>query len=385
MRKATREQTRNHNTRLVLKTVYEQDGISRADIARATRLTRPTVSTIVNDLLDDQLVAETGVGPSAGGKPPTLLEVNANAYRLLCLDLGSREFRGTLINLRGGVTERAHFATEGRTGNEALELVYKLVEHLRAASPVPLLGIGVGTPGLVDPHRGVVRQAVNLNWHDLPLKSLLENQFGTPAHIANDSQAAAMGEGTFGIGRDSQNLILIKLGQGIGAGIVLDGQPLYGDGFAAGEIGHVVVAGGDKQGPTCTCGNRGCLETFSSTRAILQRARTQMERSDLRWRDLVVAYQAQDAAAVHVVRESGRYLGMAVANLIGAFNVHHIVLSGRISQFGELFLQAAHDEAHRRALPAMVDETTLSYSVLGEDVVVLGSSALVLKHELGIV
>lgn len=156
MRKATREQTRNHNTQLVLKTIYEQDGISRADIARATRLTRPTVSTIVNDLLDDQLVAETGVGPSAGGKPPTLLEVNANAYRLLCLDLGSREFRGTLINLRGGVTERAHFATEGRTGNEALELVYKLVDHLRAASPVPLLGIGVGTPGLVDPQRGVV-------------------------------------------------------------------------------------------------------------------------------------------------------------------------------------------------------------------------------------
>lgn len=385
MRKATREQTRNHNTRLVLKTIYEQDGISRADIARATRLTRPTVSTIVSDLLDDQLVAETGVGPSAGGKPPTLLEVKANAYRLLCLDLGSREFRGTLINLRGGVTERAHFATDGRVGRDALELVYNLIERLQAASPVPLLGIGVGTPGLVDPQRGAVRQAVNLDWRDLPLKSLLEERFETPAHIANDSQAAAMGEGTFGIGRDSSNLILIKVGQGIGAGIVLNGQPLYGDGFAAGEIGHVVVAGGDGHSPTCTCGNRGCLETFSSTRAILQRARTEMERSQLRWQDLVSAVQAQDAAAVHVVRESGRYLGMAIANLIGAFNVHHIVISGRVSQFGELFLQAAQSEARRRALPAMVDETTLSYSVLGEDVVVLGSSALVLKHELGIV
>lgn len=382
MRKATRQQTRNHNTRLVLKTIYEQEGISRADIARATSLTRPTVSTIVSDLLHDQLVAETGLGPSAGGKPPTLLEVNTNAHRLLCLDLGSREFRGTLINLRGGVTERAHFATEGKTGQQALELVYRLVEHLRAVSPVPLLGIGIGTPGLVEPKTGVVRQAVNLDWHDLPLKARLEERFAIATYVANDSQAAAMGESTFGVGRDSRNLILIKIGQGIGAGIVLDGQPLYGDGFAAGEVGHVVV---DDQGPRCSCGNQGCLETFCSTRAIVRRASDLMRIEDLTWDGLVEAFGHGDQRTQDAVRQSGRYLGIAIANLIAAFNVHHIVLSGRVSHFGELFLQAAQTEARRRALPAMVDETTLSYSVLGEDVVVLGSSALVLKHELGIV
>lgn len=382
MHKATRQQTRNHNIRLVLKTIYEQEGISRADIARATRLTRPTVSNIVTDLLEDRLVAETGRGPSAGGKPPTLLEVNANAYRLLCLDLGSREFRGTLINLRGGVTERAHYATDGRTGTAAVELVYALVEHLLANSPVPLLGIGIGTPGLVDPQTGVVRQAVNLDWRDLPLKALLEQRFETAAYVANDSQAAAMGESTFGIGRDSRNLILIKIGQGIGAGIVLDGRPLYGDGFGAGEIGHVVVA---NDGPLCSCGNRGCLETFSSTRAILQRANTELADGNIKWNDLVAAFRRDERMAQQLVQDSGRYLGIAVANLIASFNVHHIVLSGRVSQFGEIFLQAAQAEARRRALPAMVDETTLSYSVLGNDVVVLGSSALVLKHELGII
>ena len=382
MLKATRQQTRNHNTRLVLKTIYDREGISRADIARATHLTRPTVSTIVSELLDEQLVAETGLGPSAGGKPPTLLEVNANAYRLLCLDLGSREFRGTLINLRGGVTERARFATEGSGGREAMELIYGLVEHLRAASPVPLLGIGIGTPGLVDPNTGTVRQAVNLDWHDLPLKSLLEERYKTATYIANDSQAAALGASTFGIGRDSPNLILIKIGQGIGAGIVLDGHPLYGDGFAAGEIGHVVVS---DSGPLCVCGNHGCLETFTSTRAILRRANEMAAGGAVTWDDLVAAFRQGDSAIQELVRESGRYLGIAIANLIASFNVHHIVLSGRISQFGELYLQAAQVEARRRALPAMVDETTLSYSVLGTDIVVLGASALILKHELGIV
>lgn len=382
MRKATRQQTRNHNVRLVLKTIYEQEGISRADIARTTRLTRPTVSTIVNDLLRDRLVAETGQGPSAGGKPPILLEVNANAYRLLCLDLGSREFRGTLINLRGGVTERAHFATDGRKGAAAVELVYQLIDHLRAASPAPLLGIGIGSPGLVDPKSGVVRQAVNLDWRDLPLKALLEERYKMATYVANDSQAAAMGEATFGIGQDSRNLVLIRIGQGIGAGIVLEGHPLYGDGFAAGEIGHVVV---DGEGPLCVCGNRGCLETFTSTRALVQRAAAALENPAAGWNELVAAFDKSDPRAMQLVRQSGCYLGIAIANLIAAFNVHHIVLSGRISHFGELFLQAAQEEARRRALPTMVDETTLSYSVLGTDIVVLGSSALILKHELGIV
>lgn len=380
MRKATKQHTRNHNTRLVLKTIYDQEGISRADIARSTRLTRPTVSTIVNDLLKDRLVAETGQGPSAGGKPPTLLEVNANAYRLLCLDLGSREFRGTLLNLRGGITESAAFPTEGRTGQQAIALIYRLIDHLRAASPAPLLGIGIGTPGLVDPKSGTVRHAVNLNWRNLPLKELLEERYQTVTYIANDSQAAAMGESTFGVGQESHNLILIKIGQGIGAGIVLGGQPFYGDSFAAGEIGHVVVA---DDGPLCTCGNHGCLETVASTRALTRRA------SHLglghTWDQLATALQQADPTARQLVQQSGRYLGITIANLIAAFNVHHIVISGRVSQFGEIFLQAAQDEARRRTLATLVDDTTLSYSILGTDIVLSGLSALILKHELGVV
>ncbi|MFW6183168.1 MAG: ROK family transcriptional regulator [Chloroflexota bacterium] len=381
MKKATRQQTRNHNTQLVLKTIYEQNGISRADIARATRLTRPTVSTIVSNLLQEELIAETGLGPSAGGKPPTLLEVQSNAHRLLCIDLGSRQFRGALVNLRGGVTERAEFPLQGRTGDEALDLVYQLIERLRAASPVPILGIGIGTPGLVDPHSGVVRQAVNLGWRQLPLKSLLESRYEVSTYVANDSQAAALGEFTFGVGWDSRNLILIRIGQGIGAGIVLDGHPLYGDGFAAGEIGHVVVA---DDGPLCSCGNRGCLETVAGTRAFLQAAE-EMLGAGASWSDFVDAYEEGQEQAQRHVDSAGRYLGTAIANLVAAFNVHHIVLSGRVSQFGERLLQATQTAARRRALPALVDETTLSYSVLGTDVVILGSSALVLRHELGIV
>jgi predicted NBD/HSP70 family sugar kinase len=380
MRKATRQQTRNHNTRFVLKTIYEGDGVSRADISRATHLTRPTISSIVSQLLKEKLIAETGTGTSAGGKPPTLLEVESDAYHLLCIDLGSRRFRGALVNLRGDIVQQSMLPTLGSTGDEALALVYDLVDELTATTSAPLLGIGIGTPGLVDPRQGAVRQAVNLAWKQLPLKALLESRYGLATYVLNDSHAAALGEFTFGVGRDNRNLILIRVGQGIGAGVVLDGQPLYGESFAAGEIGHVVVA---EDGPLCSCGNRGCLETVAGTRAFLQAAGSSGDETT--WEAFVAAYEAGDGAAGQQVERAGRYLGVAIANLIAAFNIHHIVISGRISQLGERLLEAAQTEACKRALPALVDETVLSYSILGTDIVIRGTAALVLKHELGVV
>ncbi len=382
MRKATRHHTKNHNTQLVLRTIYDYGHISRADIARATHLTRPTVSSIVRDLLDEQLVFEVGLGPSAGGKPPTMLEFNADAWQLVCVDLSSHNFRGVLTNLRGEFSNRLELPVAGRMGTDALQLVYTLVDRLIAAATQPLLGIGIGTPGLINPQNGVVRQAVNLGWYNLPLKHQLENRFEIPVHIINDSHIAGLAEYTFGEVRPSTNLIVIKIGQGIGAGIVLDGQPLYGDGFGAGEIGHVVVA---EDGALCTCGNHGCLETFVGTRSLLADAVARTGNAALTWPEMVAALHAGDSAVTMVVTRAGERLGVAVANLIAAFNIHHIVISGRVEHFGRIFLEAVRDEARRRTLPGMVYETNIDYSTLGQDIVLLGSSALVLKHELGIV
>ncbi|MCA9972221.1 MAG: ROK family transcriptional regulator, partial [Anaerolineales bacterium] len=242
MKKATRQQTKSHNTRLILKTIYEQGNVSRADLARLTRLTRPTVSSIVAELMARGLVAETGQGPSAGGKRPTWLDIVDDAQQLICIDLGSQLFRGAVVNLRGDIVARQSFARDDQTGDEAVALVYRLLDALAADATAPLLGIGVGTPGLVDPQHGVVKQAVNLGWSDLHLGELLQARYDTAVYVANDSHLAALAEYTYGPPRHSQHLILIKVGQGIGAGIVVNGQLLVGDGFGAGEIGHVVVA-----------------------------------------------------------------------------------------------------------------------------------------------
>lgn len=392
MKKATRQDTRDHNSRLVLRTIFNGGDVSRADIARQTGLTRPTVSTIVGELLDSALVVETGQGPSAGGKRPTLLSINGDGRRLLALDLSGHEFRALVLNLKGEIEARASLPVGGSRGDDGLEVVYRLAEMMLDGVGSPLLGIGVATPGLVDPDNGIVLRSVNLGWVDLPLRDLLKDRFGFPVHVANDSHMAALAEYTYGDPLDSANHIVIRVGRGIGAGIILGGRPYYGDGFGAGEIGHVVVNPG---GDLCTCGNRGCLETTSSIRAILNRAATAGRSHSLLagpeppdWQRFREAVAAHDPVAVDIAVDAGRYLGAAAAGLVGAYNIHNITLAGRLADLDGIFLDAMVAEMHQRVLPSMAQATNVRFTSLGthraSDIVMLGCSALLLNRELGI-
>ena len=390
MEKATRQHTKDHNVRLVLNTIYGGE-VSRADVARRTGLTRPTVSTIVAELLQDSLVIETGQGPSAGGKRPTLLSINGDGRHLIAIDLSGDEFRAARLNLKGEIEARATQDAAGIHGDDVLIAIYELVESLRPEMD-DMLGIGVATPGLVDPHNGIVRRAVNLGWVNLPLRDLLESRFGRPVHVANDSHMAALAEYTYGAAAASDNLIVIRGGRGIGAGIILNGLPFYGDGFGAGEIGHVVVNSG---GILCTCGNRGCLETTSSVRSILQRLATSDRSQSLlagderpSWPRFVAAVEAHDPVAVEIAVDAGRYLGAAAAGLVSSLNVQTLVLVGRIADLDGVLLDAMIAEMHQRVLPSMAEATTVRFSSIdprrAADIITLGCSALLLQRELGV-
>lgn len=389
MQKATRSQTKDHNSRLVLKTIYDAAQVSRADIARRTHLTRPTVSALAADLIDSGLVSEVGLGPSAGGKRPTLLAINDAGPCLMALDLSGDDYRGALLSLRGRIIRRATQPAAGLRGQAALNCLYRLSDELLPAGS--LLGIGVATPGLVDPHRGVVLHAVNRGWVDLPLREALTERYGRPAYVANDSHMAALAEYTYGA-PSGNNLIVIRVSQGVGAGVILNGRPFYGDGFGAGEIGHVVVNG---DGRLCSCGNRGCLEMTSSIPAILRTAATTDRRQSLlagseplTWPQFVAAALAHDPVAVDVAVRAGGYLGTAAAQLVGAYNIQTIVLAGDIAALGDIFLDAVQAEMHQRVLPAMAAATTVRYPSLDAaqvaDITILGAAALVLQRELGI-
>ncbi len=394
MKKATCQQTKAHNTRLVLKTIYYKGEISRADIARLTSLTKATVSEAVAQLINDGLVVEVGLGPSRGGKPPILLSMADNSRYLIGIDLADIEFRGALVNLRGEIKHRFSLPIDGQNGDNALNLVYELIEKLVSFANSPILGIGIGTPGLLDTKRGVVRHAVNLNWHDLSLRDLLKERYEFPVYIANDSQVAALAEFTFGDSKNISNLIVIKIGQGIGAGIILNQQLFFGESFGAGELGHVAIV---ENGKLCRCGHYGCLETVTSSQAIVRRAQeiiknrprsalprfiTKQEKIDI---DVVSKALGNGDEELHkIVDEAGRYLGMAVASLVGILNIRHIVIAGSAAILGQALLDPIRREVNRRSLAALADETKIQITRLGPDIVILGAAALLMINELGL-
>lgn len=371
--KATQRQTRTHNSSLVLKTIYDQGRVSRADIARLTHLTRTSVSEMVAELQERGLVEEVGMGQSIGGRSPILLSIVDDARHLLSLDLGSGAFRGAVVNLRNQVIATAEVPFPTPTGDTALAQLYKLIERLLAETTRPILGIGIGTPGLVDTTSGNVVSAVNLDWHNLPVSDLLQERYNLPVYVANDSQISALAHYIFS--KDlTGNLVLIKTGQGVGAGIILNGQLFQGDGFGAGEIGHIVVQDG---GALCRCGNAGCLETVIGEQAILANSPHPTVKA------IGTAASSGDAAALLQIDTLARYLGIACANLVGSLNARRIVLSGSITALGAPFLSAVRREARQRSLPTLAQSTSIEMGEPNPDAVIHGASVLVLSHELG--
>ncbi|HMR63084.1 MAG TPA: ROK family transcriptional regulator [Anaerolineae bacterium] len=395
LQKATRHQTKNHNKRLTLKTIYERVELSRADIARATGLTRPTVSSAVAELIEEGLVEETGLGPSEGGKPPILVRVVDNSRHLLAVDLANRDLQGVVCDLRGQVLHRLTLPLADSIGQQTLDRVFALIEQLLAQATSPVLGIGLGTPGLIDVQQGVVRHAVNLGWTNLPLRDLVQSRWNLPVYIVNDAQAAALAEYTFGDHPGPPNLVVVKVGRGASAGLVLNGQLYEGVNAGASEIGHVRVV---ENGELCLCGHYGCLETVVSSRTLVSRAKTLAQRDPrsslhrfvanpeaLTTDNVLAAFEAGDETVKPLITEMGHYLGIAVANIVGVLNVQDVRITGSLARFGEALLEPVRAEVAQRIFTPIAEQTRIRLSKLGQDSVVLGAVALLLTHQLEVV
>ena len=257
------EHARGHNRSLVLQTLFHQGAMSRADLSRETGLTRVTISDLVAELIADGFVAEKGVREASGpGKPAILVDLDRDGHRIVGIDLsGSDSFIGAVLTLDGDIVARREVALPA--ADDVVATVVELARELVADSHAPVLGIGVGTPGVVD-DRGVILTAPNFGWAGFDLEGALQNALGLPVLVANDANAAVLAEYTFGGAGD--DVLLVKVGRGVGSGLLAGGQPMRGSRYAAGEIGHVTV--GTDGGPLCVCGKVGCLEAWLSVPAL---------------------------------------------------------------------------------------------------------------------
>jgi predicted NBD/HSP70 family sugar kinase len=359
------EHARGHNRSLVLQTLYVSGSQSRADIARGTGLTRVTVSDLVAELMAENLIVEMGQREdSRPGKPATLIDLNRSAFHIIGLDLSEYStFRGAVLDLDGQILHRAELPLAHRTGADATALVISLVESLVSAATLPLLGLGVGSPGIVD-LAGVVLSAPNLGWTNEPLQRTLADRFGIPVIVANDANVAVLAEHSFG-SADS-DMMLVTVGHGVGAGLLLGGTPVFGSHFAAGELGHVVV--GDDAGPACACGKSGCLEAWL--------AEPRLERA--------LAEAGDPDSKDHILREAGQRLGVALAPVVGALDLSEIVLSGPTHLLDGPLAQAAVETLRARTMAEFHGDLTVRMTALGEDIVMRGAAVMVLSRELGV-
>ncbi|HSL43091.1 MAG TPA: ROK family protein [Anaerolineales bacterium] len=378
-KKATHQLTKQHNRNLVLKTIVDHETISRAAIARDTQLTRTTVSDVVSSLMSEGLVEEIGPGSSIGGKPSILLRLVADSRYLIGVNLAQNKFIGSVVNLRGEIRKTVEVPVEDGDGEQAIRLVYQILDQLVNRQWKPVVGIGVGTPGLINTREGVVINAVNLEWQDLPLASLLERRYRIPVRVLNDSQATAIGEFVYGNQRADNNLVVVNVGHGIGAGILINGRLFQGDGGGAGEIGHVLV---ETNGLPCRCGRKGCLETLASGRSILQAARRLSGLSGESNLDLIEKrFFEGDSSIKELVLDAAHALGTALGGLIGTLHIRKIILTGDVTRFGKAWLDAVREAMAGAALGRMTQETQLDIGKLDYRACILGSSAYLLLDD----
>jgi predicted NBD/HSP70 family sugar kinase len=317
------------------------------------------------------------------------LSVVADSRFLIGLNLAQDKFIGAVVNLRGKIKETIEYPVADLDGEQALQLVYQILDQLTQKEWDPIVGIGVGTPGLVHTQEGLVVNAVNLDWQDLPLEHLLESRYRLPVSILNDSQATAIGEFVYGGDhKTDSNLIVVNVKHGIGAGILIHGRLYQGDGGGAGEIGHIVV---QKNGRLCRCGKRGCLETIASTQAVIQRIpvlAAEYQESELitnlqniSLNSIESAWLRNDPLARRVIFDAAYALGHSIASLVGVLNIQTIVLTGDMVRFGEPWLQDVNQAMLDSALGLMAENTILKIGTLEFRACILGASAFMLLED----
>lgn len=370
---------RRHNSALVLRAVLDAPGVSRADIAARTGLAKATVSSLVDRLIAADLVTETGpVSRQGRGRRSTGLAASPTGPHGLGVEIGVDYLATCLVDLAGRMHEHTVAPGDHRDRPPAAVLAATdtaIRAALRSAARrgVSVGGVGVAVPGLVDSTTGVLRVAPNLGWRDLDLAAALTGTDGLPVVVGNEADFAAAAElGSRPSG--PRDFVLVSGEIGIGAGIVVDGKPFSGVHGFSGEIGHLTV---DPNGPSCTCGSRGCLERLAGLDAITRSAGVPPpdRAPDDPLGALVIALTTEDGAALDAVRAAGRWLGVALASVLNVLDVPCVVLGGTYATLAPWLREPLCVELGRRVISAAWSEVQVIASTVGESAAVRGAGA----------
>src|SRR6266852_1167253 len=372
---------RDINRQIVLNYVRELGPISRADIARETALQRSTISLIVDELRVDGLIEEVS-GESTGGRPPSLLSLRTADAVAIGVDLGTVKTVMASSDLAGRVLEQEEFPTENDMKRTLAAIVHR-AQRLIGKNSGTIEGIGISLPGVVDPETGNL-YVPHFGWRNEPIAETLTRATSLPVSIDNDANAAALAELWFGRPeiREVRDFVLVLVEEGVGTGIVINGQVYRGEGGTAGEFGHMTIGTG---GPVaCAVGSTDCWEAFASERAALARyqklSRSNGNNNDVNFAKLMDLALRGERNARAALRETARYLGIGIANLIQGLGPEAVIVAGPIARAWPVIvdeLKASVDSSICRGFPS----TPIMDSTLGSQPTLMGALSLVLASK----
>ena len=382
---------RRMNRLAILGLIREHGPVTRVALTHLSGLSPATTFSIVAELVQDGLVLDQGSGSSAGGRRPHLFRFNPGAFGALGVDLRANRLIGVVTDLDAQVIARLDHPYPGPVEPQAAAaLIRAKVQELLQLSGFPpdrLVGVGISLPALIDPDGGKVIRSINWGWEQVDLRQLVGDLAGLPLYVLDVSIALALGEAYFGAGRGARNAVCVNVGEGIGSGIFLEGQLYLGSDGVAGEIGHMTV---DEDGPQCRCGNYGCLERLAAGPAIIERTlkglkygavsslrdRLGSELEQVSLQMIVDAAREGDEFTRNILVETGRYLGVGVANVVNLLNPEVVVIGGEVSHMAaDILLEPLRQAILFRALEVHARRVQVLRSHLGMEASAIGASA----------
>jgi len=377
---------RGQRLSILLSEIWRTGSISRSDLKNATGLTLPSVTRLVRDLKNADVIIETDKSESSGGRRPSLIRVNPDAGVVIGLDLSGIELRGAILDATNRCLKVTRKAFLGMQVQIIQDQVVQLCREL-ISDPVigerHVLGIGVSVPGTVDSEKGIIRDSQNFRLQNFPIREILEDIFELPVFIEHDTLAAALAEKFYGAGRGVGDMVYIIVSMGIGAGLIAKHAAYRGATDQAGELGHVVV---ERDGQVCVCGKRGCLEAVAAVPAMLSNARNVLSRQPGSSQDavsldsLIWAAQHGDRLAQAIIERAADYLAMAISTMVSIVDIRLMIVGGEVVEMGELYFAPLRKSIQKYRPDG--DEVEIVPAALGESAPFQGLSMLVLQNVL---
>lgn len=381
------------NHQRVLYLIRTQGPISRAEIARQTNLTKATSSKIVEELERRNLICPVGIKQQGRGRPTMMYTFNNTAAVAIGVEIKEEEILAVVTQMDAQPLQSYTLPLSDPKPEKVIDILEQIVASVRQEFPNPIIGLGIGLPGICDDQHQIVLLSERLNWKDLPFAEMVRERIPLNVYVENRANAAALAERWYGSGRDCDNFAYVHIGSGIKAGIVLNGNLYSGSSGSSGEIGHLILV---RDGPSCVCGKRGCLETLATPQAICERASALVRAGKaeslvqrfgagserLSIRDLLEAASQGDQVAVACLTEAAKFLGMALASLTNLLNPKKIILGPFANLAPRVFIDTVRQTVEENTFEMPMRGLEIIPTELSQLGVAIGAAALLLAEDL---